>query len=145
MNLVSLKKEMGVIVSDLPQAVGKLTDPSFSLEQHISLLTQAQALIRVGVVAPRYVSAQYINPWVVQSFRLLRSGKDKLEPFSRTKVVELPDAQPAEAQETIAESELANAADSGDAQDGRRKRRTTFTGSQPAPKKSRTVDSLGKE
>ncbi|EFX77102.1 hypothetical protein DAPPUDRAFT_321692 [Daphnia pulex] len=82
LQLITSKKEMGIIASELPHIVGDLDDPSFTLEQHMSLLTQSQIVQKVGVVAQRFVSIYHIDPWVIKSFRLLRSGKEKLEPFN---------------------------------------------------------------
>ena len=73
---------MGIIVSELPHIVGDLDDPSFTLEKHMSLLTESQVVQIVGVVAQRFVSIYHIDPWVIKSFRLMRSGKDKLDPFN---------------------------------------------------------------
>lgn len=86
--LIINKKEMGIVASELPFIVGKLNDLSCSLEQHTALLTESQVVLKVGVVAQRYVSIQHIDPWVVKSFRLLRSGKEKLEPFNSANFIE---------------------------------------------------------
>jgi len=87
LQLITSKKEMGIIASELPHIVGDLDDPSFTLEQHMSLLTESQIVQKVGVVAQRFVSIFHIDPWVIKSFRLLRSGKEKLEPFNDDHIV----------------------------------------------------------
>nr|CAH0105604.1 unnamed protein product [Daphnia galeata] len=43
LQLITSKKEMGIIVSELPHIVGDLDDPSFTLEKHMSLLTESRA------------------------------------------------------------------------------------------------------
>jgi hypothetical protein len=53
----------------------------------MSLLTESQIVQKVGVVAQRFVSVYHIDPWVIKSFRLLRSGKEKLEPFNDDHIV----------------------------------------------------------
>lgn len=82
LQLIANKKEMGIVVSELPHVVGSLSDPACSLEQHVSFLVDSRVVQKVGVVAQRFVAIQYIDPWVIKSFRLLRSGKEKLEPFN---------------------------------------------------------------
>lgn len=83
---INSKREMGILVSDFPQAIGNLSCTTFTLEQHIQILLNCRAVIKVGVLASRYVVSQFITPWVIQSFRLLRSGKEKLVPFDANKV-----------------------------------------------------------
>lgn len=156
MELISLKKEMGIITHDLPHVVaGQLSDSSCSLHRHIQMLMRSTALVRVGVVAARYVSAQYVVPWVVQSFRLLRSGKDKVEPFNVANAAASGDAQPpvepenVDADEQLKEqtaqsSAVAPPPDAEEIQEGRRKRRAHPSG-QPVAKKVKTVDTLGRE
>ena len=69
LELIQSKQEMGILASDLPVEVGKL-ESSCSLERHMSLLTESKLVLRVGVVAARYVSFYHINPWLVPSYRI---------------------------------------------------------------------------
>ena len=87
---IASKKEMGILINDLPQAIGNLSCASFTLEQHIKVLLDCKAIIKAGVLASRYVVSQFISPWVIQSFRLLRSGKEKLVPFEESKASKYP-------------------------------------------------------
>ena len=41
-------------------------------------------MLRTGLLAARYVAMQHAHPWVVQSFKLLRTGREKLEPFNKS-------------------------------------------------------------
>lgn len=93
LQLITSKKEMGIIVSELPHTVGDLDDPSFTLEKHMSLLTESQVVQIVGVVAQRFVSIYHIDPWVIKSFRLMRSGKDKLDPFNNEHTISKNDEE----------------------------------------------------
>ena len=155
--LIANKKEMGIVASELPQVVGLLNDQSCALEKHISLLIESQTVLRVGVVAQRYVYVQHIDPWVVKSFRLLRSGKDKLEPFNSATMGKTNDDE--SQQQSHLEQETSLAVEEvqmgetvsvvsdlvsesvNEAATGRRKRKViTYPQSS---KKSRTVDSLG--
>jgi hypothetical protein len=90
LQLITSKKEMG---SELPHIVGDLDDPSFTLEKHMSLLTESQVVQIVGVVAQRFVSIYHIDPWVIKSFRLMRSGKDKLDPFNNEHTISKNDEE----------------------------------------------------
>lgn len=145
--LIALKKEMGIIASELPQAIGQLKYPlSCSLERHINLLVKSQTLVRVGVVAVRFVCIQHSTPWVVQSFRLLRSGKEKLEPFDVAKVANVstePEVLEGQQQEPVS---IETVEDDNPPQEGRRKRKRLLSSmADPPAKKTRTVDHLGKE
>ena len=83
--LIIAKKEMGIIVSELAAAVGRLAHEKCTLQRHMELMIEGQLVLRVGVVAARYVAMQHALAWVVQSFKLSRNGREKLEPFSRPK------------------------------------------------------------
>ncbi|XP_045025411.1 general transcription factor 3C polypeptide 1 isoform X2 [Daphnia magna] len=87
LQLITSKKEMGIVVSELPYIVGSLSDSSCTLDQHISFMVDSRVIQKVGVVAQRFVAIQHIDPWVIKSFRLLRSGKEKLEPFNSAHMV----------------------------------------------------------
>lgn len=167
LQLITSKKEMGITISDLPSIVGKLNDPNCSLEQHMAMLTESQVVLRVGVVSQRYVSIQHVDPWVVKSFRLLRSGKEKLEPFNAAAINTKQDNEPKEPsliEENIIsphQEDNMNTSQQGDNETedipststdplaepvgdvvlNRRKRR--IPSSHQNSKKSRTVDSLG--
>lgn len=99
---IGAKKEMGILITELPRAIGELICTNFTLEQHIRILTDCKAIINVGVVTGRYVLSQFISPWVIQSFRLLRSGKEKLVPFDGSKISK----QPQVSSEVHAEEEI---------------------------------------
>ena len=166
LQLITSKKEMGIIVSELPHIVGDLDDPSFTLEKHMSLLTESQVVQIVGVVAQRFVSIYHIDPWVIKSFRLMRSGKDKLDPFNNEHTISKNDqetsaetkknpnkrprkGQPEETEEIKIEDTplvipVGTAAESAnETVSGRRKRKLcTYY---PPSKKSHTADSLGTE
>ena len=43
-----------------------------------------KAALRVGLLTARLVTMEFAHPWVVQSFKLLRHGREKLEPFNRS-------------------------------------------------------------
>ena len=137
--LIALKKEMGIIASELPQAIGQL-------ERHINLLVKSQTLVRVGVVAVRFVCIQHSTPWVVQSFRLLRSGKEKLEPFDISKVANVStETEVLEGQQQEPVS-IETVEDDNPPQEGRRKRKRLLSSmADPPAKKTRTVYHLGKE
>jgi hypothetical protein len=139
--LIEKKEEMGIFVSDLPYEVGILQS-SCSLERHMNLLTESKLVLRVGVVAARFVSFEHINPWLVQSFRLTREGKEKLEPFKTanlyTEQEETPEISHPEAVERLEECP-------GGTTVGRGARRKTKQLTPQLAKKPRTVNMLGPE
>lgn len=152
LEVISSKREMGIIVSDLPAAVGRLENERCTLQRHIELLAQSQLIVRVGLVAARYVAMQHTLPWVVQSFKLLRNGKEKLEPFNRPKQLKLD--------ETVAQQENAEAVESIEpvgeatvkvpevvhapvAEGTRRKRKINSVSN--TQQIAKTIDSLGEE
>ena len=157
---ITKKREMGVLATDLPHIFNHSDDPSVTLEQHISLLTESKTIMRVGVVAARYVFIKHIDPWVIKSFRLLRSGREKLEPFNsavieaKQNVEESQRPTPVEEEMNISQPEETHAEDASSAPSGLasestteaaagRRRRKVIT--YPPSKKIRTVDSLGTE
>ena len=60
-----------------------MEDESCTLERHMTLLLESKAVLRVGLLTARLVTMEFAHPWVVQSFKLLRQGREKLEPFNR--------------------------------------------------------------
>jgi len=62
LKLIKSKREMGILASDLPAEVANLGLKGCSLERHLSLLAECKLVLRVGVVAARYVSFDYIHP-----------------------------------------------------------------------------------
>ena len=50
----------------------------------MELLLESKAVLRVGLLTARLVTMEFAHPWVVQSFKLLRQGRDKLEPLNRS-------------------------------------------------------------
>lgn len=146
LELISAKKEMGIIVSDLAVTAGRLQDTACTLERHMQLLVEDQLVLRVGVVAPRYVAMQHALPWVVQSFKLSRNGREKLEPFNRAKQQKL-DQISADSQSVPSESAQPEPAESTNetesaVEGARRKRRISIERTHHI---SKTVDSLGEK
>ena len=146
LELISAKKEMGIIVSDLAVTAGRLQDTACTLERHMQLLVEDQLVLRVGVVAPRYVAMQHALPWVVQSFKLSRNGREKLEPFNTAKQQKL-DQISADSQSVPSESAQPEPAESTNetesaVEGARRKRRISIERTHHI---SKTVDSLGEK
>ena len=50
------------MASDLPAEVGYLELKGCSLDRHLSFLAECKLVLRVGMVAARYVSFDYIHP-----------------------------------------------------------------------------------
>jgi len=71
-------------VSELPSTIGRMEDEACPLERHMELLVESRAVLRVGLLTARLVTIEFAHPWVVQSFKLLRQGREKLEPFNRS-------------------------------------------------------------
>lgn len=134
LQLIETKKEMGVLVSDLPHKVGYLQG-SCTLKRHMNLLVECKLALRVGVVGARFVSFHHINPWLIQSFRLTRKGREKLEPYN-------PANQNEEPEETY---ELTPPEALGVATIERRTRRRTQQITPQAAKKPKTIYMLGPE
>lgn len=151
LHLIDSKKELGVLVSDLPQLVGELQS-SCSLEHHMNFLTGCRIVLRVGVVAARFVSFDHVHPWLTQSFRLTRKGKEKLEPYNPTDAVTTAVAGREEEFEEVAVSTqpevvvnpVAPSLDDTATPLRRTRRRVQQVAPQSA-KKPKTVDSLSSE
>ena len=62
LQLIQSKKEVGILVSDLPILIGQLKSPC-TLQRHMELLTKCKIVLRVGVTDARLVSFQWMNPW----------------------------------------------------------------------------------
>ena len=142
LDIINAKKEMGIIVSDLPDVVGRLIDEPCTLERHMQLLTEGQLIFRVGVVAARYVAMQYCLAWVVQTFKLSRNGREKLEPFNRAKQQKLDqlsaDSQPSEPQVPESTNETDTAVEGA-------RRKLRMINIERTHHISKTVDSLGEK
>lgn len=144
LQLIDSKKEMGILVSDLPQEVGELQS-SCTLERHMNLLIESKIVLRVGVVAARLVSFDHVYPWLVQSFRLSRKGKEKLDPLNavfseRQEEVEVE--QPLEDVDPLA---LTDSPDESTTGLRRTTRRRIHQVTPQSAKKPKTVDGLGPE
>ena len=118
----------------------------------MNFLTGCRIVLRVGVVAARFVSFDHVHPWLTQSFRLTRKGKEKLEPYNPTDAVTTAVAGREEEFEEVAVSTqpevvvnpVAPSLDDTATPLRRTRRRVQQVAPQSA-KKPKTVDSLSSE
>ena len=83
--LIAAKKEMGIVASDLAMEVESLGlfQLSCSLERHMALLLQSKIVIRVGVVAARFVVFDHVHPWFNKPKLVKEQPVDSIDPLSK--------------------------------------------------------------
>lgn len=47
----------------------------------VSLLTDNHIFLRSGVTKPRYIHHRYVDPWLIQSYKIYRLEQESLGPF----------------------------------------------------------------
>jgi len=47
----------------------------------VSLLIENHIFLRSGVTKPRYIHHRYVDPWLIQSYKIYRLEQESLVPF----------------------------------------------------------------